>query len=162
MVLLFFNQCKTINPNKSIQYVLPYQVELRLLKQLQIEGEQPITFFSLRKSGENYVITLIQCNKEELKRIDKFSIVTKTARCLLIGKKFYPLLFDTDYQFGTVLKKKAVGIGTEERWTNESFGIPRSHPIYDGSFSLTFSSNGEMLSPIGVNTSLMPVKDTTQ
>ena len=147
VVLLFLTQCKTTSPNKSIQYVLPYQVELRLLKQLQIEGERPITFFSLRKSGDNYVITLVQYNnKEALKRMDNFGRVSKTARYLLIDKKFYPLLFDTDNTFGTMLKKEVVRVGVKDRLDNEALGIPRSYPIYDGSFSLTFSSNGEILS----------------
>lgn len=141
--MFFLIQCRTVKINKYIQYVLPHQVELRLLEQLQIK-EQPITFFSLQRSGENYVITLVTCTKTELKRIDKLNMVSKTARYLLIGKKFYPLLFDTDYKFGTELKKAAVEIGTEERWRNETFGIPRSHPIYDGYFSLTFSSKGKI------------------
>lgn len=156
LALLFLNQCKTIKPNKSIQYVLPYQVELRLLKQLQIVGEQPITFFSLGKRGDNYVITLVQYNnKEALKRMDNFGRVSKTARFLLIDKKFYPLLFDTDNTFGTMLKKEVVRVGVKGRLDNESFGIPRSHSIYDSSFSLTFSSNGEILPPIAQAYELM-------
>lgn len=146
IALLFLIQCKTISLNKRIQYVVPFQVESRLLKQMQV-SEQLFTFFSLRKSKENYVITMIQGNKEELARIDKFNMLSKTTRYLLINQKFYPILFDTDYQFGTFLKKNAIRAGTEERWTNESFGIPRSHPIYEGSFSLTFSNKGEILSP---------------
>jgi hypothetical protein len=146
VVLFCFVQCKVANSSKIIQYVLPYQVELALIKQMQIEGEQPVIFFSLRKDAENYVIILVQCNREELKRIDKFNLVAKTSRYLLIGKKFYPLLFDMDYQFGTILKRETLNRETQERWTNESFGIPRSFPIYDGAFSLIFSSSGEIFS----------------
>lgn len=145
IILILFGQCKTPNSNKIIQYVLPFEVEAKLLKQLSVD-KKPITFFSLGKKNENYIITLVQFNsKEEMSRIDRFNFISKTNRHLLVGNKFYSLLLDTDYQFGTALNKNAIKIDLSKRLDNEAFGIPRSNPIYDNSFSLVFDVHGKIL-----------------
>jgi hypothetical protein len=147
-ILMFtcFVQCKVRNSNKIIQYVLPYQVELALTNQIQTKENHHLIFFSMSKNGENHVVILIQCTREELKKMDKFNMVANSSRFLILGNKFYLLLFDYDYKFATKLTKKSLRSSVQERWNNESFGIPRSSPIYDGAFTLKFNKNGDIVS----------------
>ena len=106
VLILFIGGCQSANIYKNIPYILPHSVESQLY---QIVKEYPDKIFSFRlakESNEIYKINVIENkNEEEIKAIDSFDYIEKSNRKVLINDSFYPLVFESDYVFGTDMKK---------------------------------------------------------
>lgn len=106
MILFTVGSCKSTKVSESIIYFLPRAVEEELFKIISKQKEMDYCFYLLSKSEYKYEIFIIEDKlKNNFNTVNKYRYVDNTNRKLLVNDKFYPLIFATDYTFGTDLRK---------------------------------------------------------
>jgi len=107
VILLFtIGSCKSTKVSEPITYFLPRAVEEELFKIISEQKEIDYCFYLLSKSEYKYEIFIIEDElNNNFKSVNKYRYVDNTNRKLLVNDKFYPLVFATDYAFGTDLRK---------------------------------------------------------
>jgi hypothetical protein len=106
-----FGNNKNIKESKTILYVLPDAVEVSVNKymhQLYPKQETLDFYFLLENKGTDIcAITAIRYEKDKQTTISKW--IEGTDRSVLIDRKNYPLLLDSDFRFGS-LREDNIGV----------------------------------------------------
>ncbi len=155
MVLLFiFVGCRTSKINNSIPYILPRKVEHKLYKIVKEKPESRFSFYLSQKDNNIFEITVSE-SKNNFEEIDNFNYIKKSNRKVLINDKFYPLVFASDYLFGTdmnqteqktLLERDKMDEKGRSREGKDSdfFVLRRSYTVFEG-YSITFDHKGNIL-----------------
>jgi len=95
ILILIFYSCSSykFDNSKTIPYVFPNKVTL-LISSYLIENKD-IAFLYLSKIDNDWVLTFVKCNGCE----NDINWVKNTNRKVYVNRKFYPLVFDSDFKF---------------------------------------------------------------
>lgn len=129
---------KTVVENSNdntIVYVLPLEVE-NILK-AHISGlKNKDLYLELAQENDNFTIFVSESD---------IFWKTRTSRKVVIDKKLYPLIFDTDTFFGSAEPKEIILEKLKTESEENPFMRKALNPIYDNIFKVEFKKNGEIL-----------------
>ena len=104
-IVFFLNSCKVTKLEKSkIVYLFPPETEKTLFRFIEKIKEKPVIFYLERTSDDKAIKLHLEVfeNMTALKR--NFSNFTNTNRFVFVDNKYYPIMFDYDYDFYTLIK----------------------------------------------------------
>ncbi len=105
-LLFIVGSCKSIKISESITYFLPRNIEQELFNLINEQKGIDYCFYLSSKSEYKYEIFIIGDKlKNNFSAVNKYRYVDNSNRKVLINDKFYPLIFTSDYTFGTDLRK---------------------------------------------------------
>lgn len=134
------NYTKTDN---ALVYVLPIIVEAKLQEKLNSYSRKEF-YFELKQLNDEYLITGVPIlNKKNI--AFGFLTIEKTNRVLLIDTTLYPLVFETDFSFGTLLDSVSPKPLSERvlMYNSDGYSILRgSYQINEYSFTIRFTKSG--------------------
>jgi hypothetical protein len=151
-ILLMVGGCtntKKISQKRESQffaYVLPLPVEeevWRLVKTKNLENNN--LFFQLRRGNDFYHL-LVTPTKNITNEYLGFFKVSNSNRNILINDKLYPIVFDSDYDFGSLLEKVEPLENRKQEYLSNEYNIQRgSYTISEITFGVKFTKSGEIL-----------------
>lgn len=97
LISALFSACSSKKSNSIIPYFLNIDTEKNIYKKIQKFEQEDVVFYLEIISKNSYKLHLIKSKGEE--------DFMKTNRKLFINDRFYPIIFETDYNFFIELKK---------------------------------------------------------
>ena len=146
--------CSTTKDTDIIPYVLDIDTEKEIFNRLLELENKDIMFYWEHLPDLNYKLHLISSiNKQEF---------SSTNRKLFINNKFYPIVFDTDYQFYSKLKDGYPIVSFEDRKRNTTkdikipsisereknfdlYGYKKKNLIIDNSYFWIIDKKGKLI-----------------
>lgn len=151
-IMLMYVGCKATKETsprgekENFAYVLPLPVEeevWRLIKAKNLENSN--LFFQLRRANDSYHL-LITPTKDITNEYLGFFRILNSNRSILINDKFYPIVFDSDYDFGSLVDKIESLDKRKQRYMSNEYTIKRGpYVVNELSFGIKFSKYGELL-----------------
>lgn len=134
------------NGESSFAYVLPLTIEEEIWKRVKNRNlENTNLFFQLRREKEVYHL-LITPTKNISKEYLGFFPISNSNRKLLLNDKLYPIVFDSDYDFGSLIDKIEPLDKRKEKYLADAYIIKRGmYVINDSTFGIKFIKTGEIL-----------------
>jgi hypothetical protein len=131
---------------EGFAYVLPLQVEEEIWNRIKEKGfESKSLYFQLRRENEIYHL-LITPTKDITKEYIGFFKIINSGRLLLINNKLYPIVFDSDYDFGSLIDEVESLKKRKARYETKEYEIKRGpYTINEFSFGIRFTKSGELL-----------------
>lgn len=151
MAFLFVgcNATKEISQNGekgTYAYVLPLPVEEEIWNLIRAKDlEKSNLFFQLRRVNGSYQL-LVTPTKDITKEYLGFFKVSNSNRNILINDKFYPIVFDSDYDFGSLLEKVEPLENRKQEYLSNEYNIKRGfYTVNEITFGVKFTKSGEIL-----------------
>lgn len=120
ILLLFISGCKTTKIEESIPYILPRNIEWKLFNIMNKNDNRISCFYLIQKDEGKFEIYIID---GDFKTLNGYKYVEKSNRKVLVNDKFYPLVFNSDYIFGTSSNKmKIINLSERDRIDKEEEG----------------------------------------
>ncbi|WP_062062976.1 hypothetical protein [Aquimarina longa] len=118
-----------------IVYVLPLEVE-NILKAHVSGLKNKDLYLELAQENDNFTIFVSESD---------IFWKTRTNRKVVVDKKLYPLIFDTDAFFGSAESKGIILERLKTESKEKPFTRKALNPIYDNVFKVEFKKNGKVL-----------------
>jgi len=134
------------NEESNFAYVLPLSIEEEIWKLVKNRNLENVNlFFQLRREKEFYHL-LITPTKNINKEYFGYFKISKSNRKLLLNDKLYPIVFDSDYDFGSLIDKIEPLDKRKEKYMADEYMIRRgAYTINDSTFGIRFTKTGEIL-----------------
>lgn len=125
------------NIDNAIVYIIPYNVEQLLLKQINTTNKE-IYFYIEKDTNQTYSIYASEVHKNWSNNI----WIRNTTRMLFLNGSFYPLIFDLDETFATTNSAKEI----IKAYSLEKFPLfNRHYTLFEG-IIIHFKRDGTILS----------------
>jgi DNA-binding LytR/AlgR family response regulator len=152
----FIIGCGSSKLNKSIPYLLPDSVESKLYNVIKDEPEYNFAFYLIHEKDDIYKIIMLRNKQKDYKAIDSFDYIKKSNRKVFINNKFYPLVFRSDYIFGTDMRKTELITLSEREEREKKYRSDRKAPesplflvhrswLNAEGYSITFDKKGNII-----------------
>lgn len=129
--------------NNSLIYVLPRMVEIKLQEKLSAYNSKEF-YFELRQYNDEYSITSVPILNKKQSAVG-FLNIENSNRLLLIDTTLYPLVFETDLSFGTLLDSVSPKSLSQriQKYNSTGYSILRGpYLINEKSFTIRFNKSG--------------------
>lgn len=152
MVIMLLIGCKISKvtcektETKKFFYVLPLEVEEEVYRLIRINNFQGSDlFFQLRRVHEDYQL-LITPTKNINREYFGYFKVANSNRCVLVNNKSYPLVFEDDYVFGSLIGPiESLQIRKEKYNSGENEIARGPYSINEHTVGVRFKRSGEIL-----------------
>ncbi len=157
LLLLVVGGCKATKADEVIPYILPENIEIKLYEIVKEKPNNSFCFYLTQKDLSVFeIIVRTDTKKGNFKTVDSFDYIKKSNRKVLINDTFYPLVFMSDYTFGTDMRKTELitlserkerlkKYETDRTYSEDNlFNVHRSWLISEG-YSITFDNKGNII-----------------
>ncbi len=132
------------NYDEHLVYVLPIDVEKKLNNYLQLQNESSGFYFELSQNRDLFSLLCVPITKKN-HQVYCFLNLKNSNRVLLVDTKLYPLVFESDLIFGTLLDNmqslelsKRISIYNEKEYSI----LRGSRSIVENTLLIKFNKNG--------------------
>ncbi len=132
------------NYDEHLVYVLPIDVEKKLNNYLQLQNESSGFYFELSQNRDLFSLLCVPITKKN-PQVYGFLNLKNSNRVLLVDTKLYPLVFESDLIFGTLLDNmqslelsKRISIYNEKEYSI----LRGSRSIVENTLLIKFNKNG--------------------